>query len=170
MSKIQSDKFSPVDYFRRTGIKGKMVLVLSSWFGSGFAPVAPGTFGTLAAIPLVMGFGFLGPWAAFLCVVGISALAVWVSQKAESLFAKKDPSQVVIDEVAGLSVTMFLVPLSWLSICLGFFLFRFFDILKPWPVNRAEKLPGGFGIVLDDLVAGVYAQLFLRGILAFIGL
>ncbi len=64
---------------------------------------------------------------------------------------------------------MFLVPLSWLSICLGFFLFRFFDILKPWPVNRAEKLPGGFGIVLDDLVAGVYAQLFLRGILALIG-
>ncbi len=170
MSKIRSVEFSPIDCFRRAGIRGKAVLVLSTWFGSGLVPVAPGTFGTLAAIPLVVGFGFLGPWAAFLGVAGVSALAIRVSREAENLLGKKDPSAVVIDEVAGLGVTMLLVPMSWLSICLGFFLFRFFDILKPWPVNRAEKLPGGFGIVLDDLVAGVYAQLVLRLILALTGL
>ncbi|HIJ35689.1 MAG TPA: phosphatidylglycerophosphatase A [Deltaproteobacteria bacterium] len=146
-------------------MRGKVILILSSWFGSGLAPFASGTFGTLAAVPLVIGFGFLGPWAALLCVTGISGLAIWVSQEAEDLLGKKDPSAVVIDEVAGFSVTMFLVPMSWLSLSVGFLLFRFFDILKPWPANRAEKLKGGFGIVLDDLAAGVYAHLALRIIL-----
>ena len=170
MSRIRSDNISVVDRFRRAGIRGKVILILSSWFGSGLAPFASGTFGTLAAVPLVIGFGFLGPWAALLCVTGISGLAIWVSQEAEDLLGKKDPSAVVIDEVAGLSVTMFLVPMSWLSLGVGFLLFRFFDILKPWPANRAEKLPGGFGIVLDDLVAGVYAHVALRLILALTGL
>ncbi len=161
MSKSGSDNVSVADRFRRSGIKGKAILILSTWFGSGLAPFAPGTFGTLAAVPLVVGFGFLGNWTAFLCVMAISGLAIWVSQEAENLLGEKDPSAVVIDEVAGLSVTMLLVPLSWLSLCVGFLLFRFFDIVKPWPANRAEKLKGGFGIVLDDLAAGVYAHLAL---------
>ena len=169
MSKIRSDNISVVECFRRTGIKGKVILILSSWFGSGLAPFAPGTFGTLAAVPLVIGFGFLGHWAAFLCVMGISGLAIWVSQGAENLLGKKDPSAVVIDEVAGISLTMFLVPISWLSLCAGFLLFRFFDIVKPWPARRAEKLSGGLGIVLDDLVAGVYAHLALSLILFLAG-
>ena len=169
MSKNGADNPSVADCFRRTGIKGKAILILSSWFGSGLVPFAPGTFGTLAAVPLVIGFGFLGNWTAFFCVMGISGLAIWVSREAENLLGKKDPSAVVIDEVAGLSVTMLLVPLSWLSLCAGFFLFRFFDIIKPWPANRAEKLRGGLGIVLDDLTAGVYAHLTLRLILFLSG-
>jgi phosphatidylglycerophosphatase A len=74
---------------------------------------------------------------------------------------------VVIDEVAGLLVTMFLVPLSWLALGLGFTLFRFFDILKPYPVRQAERLRGGLGIVMDDLLAGLYAHICLRIILFF---
>ena len=170
MSKIRSDNISVLDCFRRTGIKGKVILVLSSWFGSGLAPFASGTFGSLAAVPLVIGFGFLGPWAAFFCVAGISGLAIWVSGEAENLLGKKDPSAIVIDEVAGLSLTMFLIPISWLSLCAGFLLFRLFDIVKPWPANRAERLSGGLGIVLDDLVAGVYAHLALRLVLLLAGL
>ncbi len=160
-------KASVAECFRRTDGKGKGILVLATWFGSGLAPAAPGTFGTLAALPLAMWFGLLGPWGAFSGIAGISVLAVWVSQKAENLLGKKDPSAIVIDEVAGLCLTLFLVPLGWLSLCAGFLLFRFFDILKPWPANRAEKLTGGLGIVLDDLVAGVYAHLVLRLLLFF---
>jgi len=75
---------------------------------------------------------------------------------------------VVIDEVAGFLVTMLLLPISFVNMGLGFILFRFFDIVKPWPVRQAERLKGGFGIVVDDLLAGVYAHLCLRGILVFV--
>ena len=79
-----------------------------------------------------------------------------------------DPSEVVIDEVAGFLLTMFLLPLSWLTLGLGFILFRVFDILKPYPIKQAEKLRGGLGIVMDDLVAGIYAHLCVRLILFFV--
>jgi phosphatidylglycerophosphatase A len=90
--------------------------------------------------------------------------AFWASHRTQELLGREDPSEVVIDEAAGFYVTLFLLPITWQSVALGFLLFRFFDIVKPWPVRQAERLKGGLGIVMDDLLAGVYAHLLVRGI------
>ncbi len=164
MSRTQSDNLSVPDAFRQTGFNGKAALILATWFGSGLMPRASGTFGTLAAIPLIL-IGRLGTgWSAVALVV-VMLTALWASQRTQELLGREDPSEVVIDEAAGFFVTMFLVPLTWQSVALGFILFRFFDVVKPWPARQAERLKGGLGIVMDDLLAGVYAHLFLRGIL-----
>jgi len=165
MLRDQSDNLSVPDAFRKTGFSGKAALILATWFGSGLMPVTPGTFGTLAAIPFVMLLGYVGGWYNGLGLIIITTVAIWTSQRSHDLLGRADPSEVVIDEVAGFSVTMFLLPLSWESVGLGCILFRFFDIIKPWPVRKAEGLKGGWGIVLDDLLAGIYAHLILRGVL-----
>lgn len=165
MSKDQSDNLSVLNTFSQTGFKGRIALILATWFGSGLMPVASGTFGTLAAIPFVLLISCFGGWYGAIALVFVIAVAIWASHRTWKLLGKPDPSEVVIDEVAGFVVTMFLLPPSWAAIGFGFILFRFFDIVKPWPVRQAEKLKGGFGIVMDDLLAGVYAHLFLRGIL-----
>lgn len=164
MSCDQSDNLSVPDAFRQTGFRGKLALILATWFGSGLAPVVPGTVGTLAAVPLVL-LTDLGAWCSVLAPVVITVVAIWASNRTQGLLGRTDPSEVVIDEVAGFLVTMLLVPPSWTSIGLGFILFRFFDIVKPWPVRQAERLKGGLGVVMDDLLAGIYANLILRGIL-----
>jgi len=92
----------------------------------------------------------------------ISLLGVWAANKVERDSKIVDPSFVVIDEVAGQLITFFLIPLSWVYLFIGFLLFRAFDILKPFPARRAEELPGGWGIMVDDIVAGIYANLFLQ--------
>jgi phosphatidylglycerophosphatase A len=161
MSHTQSDKLRVSDAFRRTGFSGRAALILATWFGTGLMPRASGTFGTLAAIPLVL-IGCLGVgWSAAALIV-VTLTAFWASHRTQELLGREDPSEVVIDEAAGFSVTMFLLPLTWQFVALGFFVFRFFDIVKPWPVRQAERLKGGLGIVMDDLLAGVYAHLLLR--------
>jgi phosphatidylglycerophosphatase A len=96
-------------------------------------------------------------------------LAVWSSSLSERCLGRNDPPEVVVDEVAGFLLTFFLLPLSWLTLCLGFVLFRFFDIAKPFPAGWFEKkLRGGTGIVLDDLMAGVYANFVLRLLMLWI--
>ena len=128
-------------------------------------PRAPGTFGTLAAIPLAIAVNYLGAiYGAFSLVIFIS-VAVLTSGLSRKLMGREDPPEIVIDEAAGFSVTLFLLPLSWFSLSLGFLLFRLFDIFKPFPIRRLEKINGGIGIVLDDLLAGVYANLVLRLVL-----
>lgn len=97
----------------------------------------------------------------------MTIVGIWASDVAVGLFSNKDPRQVVIDEVCGYFVTMFLVPLSVTSVVLGFFLFRAFDILKPPPARQFEDLPGGIGIVADDLMAGVYANIVLQVVIRF---
>jgi len=99
----------------------------------------------------------------------MTLVAIWASQVVHNLLKKVDPSEVVIDEVAGFLLTMLWVPLSWGTLLTGFLLFRVFDIWKLWPANAAERLPGGLGIVLDDLVAGLYANLGLRLALLCLG-
>jgi len=168
MSRNQSDNLSVQDAFKQAGLSGKMALILASWFGSGLMPVASGTFGTLTAVPFVMLLYFVGGWYGGLGLIIITVVAIWTAQRTQELLGRSDPSEVVIDEVAGFSVTMFLLPLSWVTVGLGFILFRFFDIVKPWPVRQAESLKGGLGIVADDLLAGIYAHLILRGILLLV--
>jgi phosphatidylglycerophosphatase A len=153
--------------FRQTSAYGRTALILGTWFGSGLMPFASGTFGTLAAAPLVALSAVFSPLSSALVLMIMTLVAIWASQVVHNLLKKVDPSEVVIDEVAGFLLTMLWVPLSWGTLLAGFLLFRLFDIWKPWPANAAERLHGGLGIVLDDLVAGLYANLGLRFILFF---
>ncbi|MDZ7363157.1 MAG: phosphatidylglycerophosphatase A [candidate division KSB1 bacterium] len=138
----------------------------------GYSPVAPGTMGSLAAALvffLVRSYLSTWPFAAGLLI--LFALAIWSSQQMvarESRDSGKiDPQEIVIDEVAGMMVTLAFVPLNLKTIGLGFLLFRIFDVTKPFPARRAEKLPGGWGIVMDDVVAGIYANVVLRFITGY---
>ena len=168
MSKDQSDNLALIDAFRQAGFYGKIALILATWFGVGLAPVISWTFGTLAAVPLILLLNYFGEWYGVIALVVVTVVAIWASDRTQGLLGKTDPSEVVIDEIAGFLVTMLLLPASLVNVGLGFILFRFFDIVKPWPVRQSERLKGGFGIVVDDLLAGVYAHLCLRGILLLV--
>jgi phosphatidylglycerophosphatase A len=131
---------------------------MATWFGSGLAPVAPGTAGTLAAIPLYLALYRLPLPSYLLTVTAFTFFACWIAGRAEVLYGAKDPGKIVIDEVAGFLVTMTAIPCSLWTIVAGFLLFRFFDIIKPFPARQIDqKLKNGYGVVLDDIVAGIYA-------------
>ncbi len=131
--------------------------------GLGLAPKAPGTFGTLLGIPFYFLLaGQAWGWRLALAVL-IFAVGWWAAEKAEADLARHDAPQVVIDEVAGYLTAMLLAPpLPWAWLW-GFIFFRFFDILKPWPVGWADRrVPGGLGVMADDILAGLYAGLALQ--------
>lgn len=127
-------------------------------FGSGLAPKAPGTFGTLAAVPL---YFLISDFAlpVYLAIVLVAFVAgIWICQKSAQWLGRPDPSAVVWDEIVGYLITMIAAPTGWQWVVLGFVLFRFFDILKPWPINLADKaIHGGLGIMVDDVLAGLFA-------------
>ncbi len=131
---------------------------LALGFGSGLLPKAPGTFGTLAAIPLYL---LLSPssMSIYLAVVIVMSIAgIYICGKAAEDAGVHDHGAIVWDEIVGFLITMFLVPLSWQSVVVGFVLFRFFDIFKPWPISFIDKnVHGGLGIMLDDIIAGFAA-------------
>ena len=135
-------------------------------FGAGLAPVAPGTFGTLVALPLWWLLQPL-PLVAYLgLVVVLAAVGVWLCDGAASRLGVHDHPAIVWDEIVGYLVTMVAAPAGWLPMLLGFVLFRAFDIVKPWPIRWFDrKVHGGLGIMLDDLVAGLFAALVLQIIL-----
>ena len=141
-----------------------IALALATSFGVGYVPVAPGTFGSLVGLLL----WWLLPHTLItqlVVVVGLFAVGTWSASEAERHFGDTDPGPVVIDEVMGMLATLVLAPESWLAAGLGFFLFRASDIVKPYPANRLERLHGGVGIMADDLMAAVYANLALRVLL-----
>ena len=145
-----------------------MVLVATGCY-AGYAPIASGTFGTLLAIPLCYLLSRVSPVHAILFLALFTGFAVWMSGEAEKVFKKKDSGLIVIDEMAGFLVTLFLIPWNVKSVIIGFFLFRLFDIVKPFPIRRVEtKLPGGWGVVGDDVFAGIYANVILRTIMRFL--
>jgi len=151
-----------LELFKKAGSLDKLALILSSCFGIGLIPVAQGTFATLATLPLAMALAHLGPVAGGYVLFFFILLAIWASSGSARALEREDPAEVVIDEAAGLLLTLFLLPATGFNLCLGFVLFRLFDILKPYPIRRLEKLGGGAGIVLDDLLAGIYANLCIR--------
>jgi phosphatidylglycerophosphatase A len=157
-----------IECYKKTDALGKVSMIASSWFGVGLLPVAPGTFASLASLPLVILNGHNAPAIAALFILCFVAFAIWASGATQKLLGRIDPPQVVIDEVGGTLVALFWVPASWLTFSLGFLFFRIFDITKPFPVRRLETLKGGKGIVLDDLLAGIYANLCLKFILFLI--
>jgi phosphatidylglycerophosphatase A len=140
-------------------------VVVATWFGCGYCPVAPGTAGSLAALLIAMALAKYWGWhPAYFGVLAavVAAPAVWVSGVAAKYFGKKDPGQVVVDEVVGQWATLAgALSLNWKSWLGAFILFRLFDIWKPVPARQAENLPGGIGIVADDVVAGIYGALVL---------
>lgn len=132
--------------------------LLSLGFGSGLAPVAPGTFGTLAAIPFYLLLAQLTLPVYLAIILAGFALGVFLCGYTSDALGEHDHSGIVWDEFIGFWITMIAVPSSWPWILTGFVLFRFFDIVKPWPVSLAdEKMKGGFGIMIDDVLAGIYA-------------
>lgn len=178
---VSDDKIAPR---KRRTLLDYVALAIATC-GVGYFPIAPGTFGSLVGVGIYLlldrltfdawfalnGTGsarswdqwadmFLLLWILPLFTIGLSLVGIWAASRAEALFARKDPSQVVIDEVAGQLVTFAVVPAAFLhplGIAIGFLLFRAFDIIKPYPIRRIESLRGGLGIVGDDIVAGLYA-------------
>lgn len=142
------------------GLQTGPAKIIATGFGLGFLPKAPGTWASLAALPpawfISQQFGPIGLGiAAFLALI----LGIWASSRIETLSGKKDPSSVVIDEIAGQWIALIAIPPDFILYAAGFILFRLADIFKPWPVSWAESLPGGFGVMMDDVFAGIYAGL-----------
>jgi phosphatidylglycerophosphatase A len=139
------------------------VLFLATGCGAGYAPLAPGTAGSAVGVLLFYLLSSLPlPWY-FAITVLVTLAAIWCAGTAEKIIGTNDPPQVVIDEVAGQLITLAALPAHWTYLLGGFFLFRLLDIIKPWPANTINRdLHGGAGIVLDDVVAGIYANVLLQ--------
>lgn len=138
-----------------------LVRVLASGLGSGFSPLAPGTAGSLLSA-VIYWFVDIRIWWLYLVILGFSFfLGVFVSGQAEVLWGY-DAGRIVIDEVVGMWVTMTFLPRSVFLLVIGFFLFRGLDIWKPFPIRQAQRLPGGWGVMMDDLLAGICANLLLH--------
>ena len=135
----------------------KLITFLATGFGSGLSPVAPGTVGTLAGVVVCL-LCLPMPWIMRLIIVlALLALSIYVAEQAEKIYQKKDDQRIVIDEIIGLQITMLPVAINILNLCVAFVLFRIFDIWKPFPVKNLQGLPGGWGVVIDDVAAGIYA-------------
>jgi phosphatidylglycerophosphatase A len=137
-------------------------VLLAAWGPCGFAPTAPGTFGTLGAIPLYVLLARLPTGAYLAATFAFAALAMAAAERAGRYWGIADASPIVIDEVAGYLVTMAFAPFSWSAALAGFVLFRVFDVTKPWPASAFDRVKTGFGVVMDDLAAGVYALAALQ--------
>lgn len=155
---------------RNRGWKAKLIVLAATGGGLGFLPFMPGTFGTIGAIPVVLLMSKLAPVFYALGAAAFILLSFRVCSEAERIFASKDPSKVVIDEIAGTMVTFFWVPISPATVLVGFLLFRLFDIIKPFPAGYFDRSSwGGVSVVLDDVAAGVYANVALRVIILITG-
>jgi len=151
--------------------------LLATWFGAGFLPVAPGTWGSLLAIPFVEAAFRLGGFGGLLAfAISVSLAGIFASGAVVRLRGEGDPSQVVVDEVAGQAISLLPVYLLaragaparfWAFALAAFLLFRIIDVVKPGPVGRAEQLPGGLGVMADDLLGGFLVALLLGAYLAF---
>lgn len=143
----------------------KSLNILATWFGCGLVPKAPGTVGTLGAIPLVWLFTQLGDFGYMAATLIFTVFAILVAHFYElsHLEEDHDSSRFVLDEVAGFLVTMTWLPFGWATVLAGFVVFRFFDILKPFPISWIDrKILGGVGVVADDLAAGILGNIILQ--------
>jgi len=146
------------------------LLLLAFGFGSGKSPVAPGTFGTVVGVLCFPVLALL-PLPAYVGVVLLlSVLGIWVCDHASKKLGVHDHGGIVFDEMAGYWLAMTAFPVTWQWMLLGFVLFRFFDIVKPWPIRWLDRrVQGGFGIMVDDLLAGVFAWLVMFGVQRLLG-
>jgi phosphatidylglycerophosphatase A len=129
----------------------------------GYFPIAPGTVGSAAGLLVYAGVVWThSRLVEALVIVAVFAIGTWSATHAERFFGAIDPGPVVIDEVLGQLITLAFIPVGWSGAAAGFFIFRIYDVIKPYPANRLEAVHGGFGVMADDAMAGVYANLTLR--------
>ena len=137
--------------------------------GVGYLPLAPGTFGSLVGVGIFWLLVRSNPLVIVAAILAVTFAGIWAGSRVEQVSGRKDPGKVVVDEVAGQMIALFPLTLfarwSTAAVILSFILFRFFDIVKPYPANRLQDLDGGMGIMFDDLVAGVYAAVVVSIIL-----
>ena len=140
-------------------------LLLGTGFGSGYFSPAPGTAGTVVGICFFWCFSKFSPLLYLITTIAFIFLSAWIAEGAEKIFEQKDARTIVIDEIAGFLVTMLWIPCTLINVGIGFLIFRILDIVKPFPAGWIDRnLSGGWGIVLDDVAAGIYANLILQGI------
>lgn len=145
--------------------KERLAFVLATWFGCGRVPVVPGTAGTLGAVPLYLLLRPHGPLIVLAAATVLTLVGVWSADQVIAKTGAKDPQIVVIDEVAGVLVTLAVTAPTWTSLAAGVVAFRVFDQWKPWPARAFEqRLPGGWGVVMDDIAAGVWGALVVVGL------
>lgn len=138
-----------------------LVKIITSGLYLGYIPIASGTFGTLLGIPIVLLLNSLGRLYYIIAIFLLIPIGSWFATQGEIIFKKEDSGKIVIDEIIGYIITMFLIPEKpWYYLVIGFFLFRFFDIIKLYPASYFDqKVKGGLGVVLDDCIAGIYANI-----------
>ncbi len=146
----------------KRSLKDAALLFVAEGAYSGKSPFAPGTAGTAVGVLLYLLLKGLPLAWYLLASVLVTAIGIWTAGEAEKLLGKKDARSIVIDEIAGYLISMILVPSGWGFIIAGFFVFRFFDVVKPWPLNRLQDLHGGWGVMLDDVGAGIYTNIVLQ--------
>jgi phosphatidylglycerophosphatase A len=141
-----------------------VALAIATVLGIGYVPIAPGTFGSAAGL-LLWWLLPSSPAIQIGVIVALFIVGAWSGSVAEKHFGRTDPGQVVVDEVMGMLITLLFNPVGWMGATIGFLLFRVADIIKPYPANRLERLHGGIGVMADDGMAAIYANLALRVIL-----
>ena len=142
----------------------RLAVFVCSFGYIGFFPIAPGTIGSAAGVLVYLAVSRVAvPHIQLMTIVALAAAGVALTRPCEEDLRCVDPGPIVIDEVMGMLVTLFMIPVGWGGILLGFLLFRALDVMKPFPARQLEKLHGGFGVMADDAMAAIYANLLLRG-------
>lgn len=139
-----------------------------SFFFMGYSPLAPGTVGTMGAVLVFYIFAYMSPLYYLTVIIVFTLISIFLTNKTLRFYNSDDPGEIVIDEVCGYLFAMFLIPFSWSYVFIGFILFRLFDITKPYPIRNIERLPAGYGIILDDILAGIYANIILHLFVLFL--
>jgi len=156
-------QYEPVSKLREMNkISKAVVIFIAQGAYAGRFPIAPGTAGTLAGVLLYLWMKGLSPGLYLVVCLFLLVLGTWVAGRAEKALGRTDHPSIVIDEIAGFTVSMFMVPPAWGFLVAGFFLFRMFDIVKPYPLKRLQDLHGGLGVMLDDIGAGIYTNIVLQ--------
>jgi phosphatidylglycerophosphatase A len=153
----------------KNNIINNVAIFIATGFYSGYFPLAPGTIGTIVAIPIYFIISLFNSILYYsIIIVVLFILGIIVSSKAIIIFRQEDPSPVVFDEIVGFLVALFLIEITWWHLIAAFFIFRIFDIVKPFPAGAAEGIGKGFGIMADDLIAGIYTNLIMHLALRFL--
>jgi phosphatidylglycerophosphatase A len=143
-------------------VSDRVATIVATGFGAGFSPIAPGTAGSLVGLALFWPLHLAAPWVQVLVTVAAYFGGVAASTRLAQRLGRKDPGAAVVDEVVGMWLSLLFLPFTPATAAAGFLLFRLFDVVKPFPARRFESLPGGWGIMTDDVMAGIYANLVLR--------
>ena len=143
-------------------MSNKLIKFIATGFYSGYSPIAPGTAGSLVGVLIyLLTFSLqLSAFSYFLLTISIVLIGIWVSEKAEYIFKRKDSQKIVIDEIAGILISLFMLPHEFWIVLSGFIIFRIIDISKPF--YMLERLPSGFGVMMDDVAAGIATNLILQ--------